>query len=469
MKRVLLLSFAAFCFSCQKESKQDIPVPDEVRKPTTEAAGDGAYDVIGYGCDVTGPFADAASSRHAVVDLAAFQAAFPNRVLVTNPNRQSFFAESGADASSMLKKVSLSLSATATYTAFTGTLKGNFTSNNFISSKEVYGIYNLLMERKQIQLNTDAATLKNYLTAEFRYDLANLPVHSLVERYGTHVHVNIITGGKLQIIYKAATKSARRATAAAGGLEAGIGKVFAIKFDAGVDKTAADSNYAESVTYHAVGGGVHVPLVTVNVAGSTFNPNDWQRSVNDQNIVLVAIPKQGLIAITDLVDDPAKKAELASYIEQYILNNAINLQYGEVPLYRYMFYNGSLIDNLLTTTPTEVAGLTNWTNTGIIGKMFTDNSMPGTIPIYRYFQNNRTHFYTNNFNEIGNGGNHGKFEWIEGYIYAKATAGAIPIYRYNSNGMHWYTTQNAGQSFYYGAGILRKQFIFESILGYIPQ
>ncbi|SFO73916.1 MAC/Perforin domain-containing protein [Chitinophaga sp. YR627] len=464
MKKVVLLCLVAFSVSCRKEAKQDELIPNENRTPTIAAAGDGVYDVIGYGYDVTGVFADASSSRNPVIDFAAFQAANPGRVNISYPNTQDFYYEYGADAASLMKKISASLSATATYTAFSGTLKGSYNSTNTFSSKDVYGICNLLVKSKQIELNTDAATLKNYLTPEFKYDLANLPVSTIVARYGTHVHVNIITGGKLEIIYKSETKSERRMSAAAGGLNLNIKKVFGFELNIGVDKSASDSNFTESVSYRTRGGGF-VAVATINpTTGTTFDPSNWQKSVTLQNSVLVEIPKQGLIAITDLIDDQSKKAELAAYVDQYIKDNAVNLQYAKAALYSYL-YVGKVVDILLTTTPTEVAGVAGWQSGSVIGTAFTDNSMPGVIPIYRYFQNNKTHFFTNDFNEIGYGGQHGKYEWVAGYIYRNPTPGAVPIYRYNASGMHWYTTTYNGQSFKQ----YNKTYVYESILGYLPQ
>jgi hypothetical protein len=471
MKRIVLLSLAAFCFSCQKDTKQDKLIPNENRIPTVASAGDGAYDVVGYGYDVTGSFADAQSSRSRVFDFAAFQAANPGRVEVKNLFEQKFYYEYASDAETLMKKVSASVSATASYSAFSGTLKGSYDQSSTFSSKDVYGICNLLVRNKEIKLTTDASTLKNYLTPEFKYDLANLSLNQFVERYGTHVHLNIVTGGKMEVIYKSETRSGRGTSAAAGGLDLNMNKVFGIKLNIGVDKSASDSNTIENISYRTRGGGFVAIASFDPKSGITFNPGAWQQSITSQNFVLVEIPQNGLIAITDFIDDPVKKAQLAAYIDQYIKNNAVNLQYEKAQLYSYL-YSGTgngIIDVLLTTKPSEVAGVAGWNNGAVIGTIFTDNSKPGTIPIYRYFQNNKTHFFTNNFNEIGNGGQHGKYEWITGYVYKDPTAGAVPIYRYNANGMHWYTTTFQGQSFVIGGGFSKKTYVYESILGYLPQ
>lgn len=470
MKRVVLLSLAAFCFACQKEARQDKLIPNENRTPTIAAAGDGAYDVVGYGCDVTGPFADAEASRSRVFDFAAFYAANPGSVNIKTLRDQKQYFEYAADAASLMKKVSMSLSATAKYTAFSGTLKFNREQTNTFSSKDIYGFCNLVLKSKEIVLSTDAATLKNYLTPEFRSDIATRPASEIVTRYGTHVYLSIVTGGKVEIIYKSETRSGRRTVAAGGGLQLNMKNAFGIDLTIGVEKSASDSNTLETIHYHTRGGGF-TSVATFNAKdGTKFDPSDWQKTITPENSVLVEIPQNGLIAISDLVDDPAKKAELAAYTEQYIQNNAVNLQYEKAPMYSYYYNkNFQVVDILLTTTPAEVAGVAYWTNQGIIGTAFTDNSKPGTIPIYRYFQNNNTHFFTNDFNEIGYGGQHGKYEWIAGYIYKDPTPGAVPIYRYNADGMHYYTTTDRGKSFTIGASLFKKTYVYESILGYIPQ
>jgi hypothetical protein len=469
MKKILVFCLAVACWSCQKENNENLKPKTTLADVSPQRAGDGVNDVIGYGYDVTGVYADASASRNAVIDIAAFSAANPNRLYVSYPNSQTYFSTYGVNARDFSSKLSKTITATAIYSTFTGSVNASTTETTTYSSKYLYGMYNLLLQRKQIQLNASSDLLRNYLTPEFLADLSNQTPAYIVNKYGTHVHVNIITGGKLEILYRSETTSSSRTEAATAGLKVSVAKVFDLGATTSSDVTNSKSNTNQSLTYHSVGGSVSVPLVTVNVEGaSTVSFSAWQNSVTDANSVLVAIPADGLIDITELVADVTKKTALQTYIAQYITSKAVNITYNTAPL--LSSYNAVSFDNLLSIAP-ETAGVSNWVQRGTIGQIFTDNSMEGTIPLYRYYFNNGTHFYTNNYNEIGAGGDWGHFEQIAGYIYSQPTAGAIPIYRYNSNARHWYTTDynELGAGGYKGTVLNRRYYTYEGIVGYIKQ
>lgn len=469
MKKILVFCLAVACWSCQKENNEHLKPKTNLADASPQKAGDGVNDVVGYGYDVTGVYADASSSRNAVIDIAAFSAANPNRLYVSYPNSQTYFSTYGVNARDFSSKLSKTITATSTFSAFTGTVNASTTETTTYSSKYLYGIYNLLLQRKQIQLNASTDLLRNYLTPEFLADLSNQTPAYIVGKYGTHVHVNIITGGKLEILYRSETTSSSRTDAATAGLKVSVAKVFELGATTSSDVTNSKSNTNQSLTYHSVGGSVAVPLVTVNVEGaSTVSFSAWQNSVTDANSVLVAIPADGLIDITELVADATKKAALQNYIAQYIASKAVNVTYNTAPL--LSSYNAVSLDNLLSITP-ETAGVSNWIQRGTIGQIFTDNAMEGTVALYRYYLNNGTHFYTNNYNEIGAGGDLGHFEKIAGYIYSQPTAGAIPIYRYNSSARHWYTTDynELGAGGYKGIFPVRRYYTLEGIVGYIKQ
>lgn len=470
MKKILVFCLAVACWSCQKEDNENLKVKNTLADGSTQRAGDGVNDVIGYGYDVTGVYADASASRNAVIDIAAFSAANPNRLYVSYPNSQTYFSTYGVNARDFSSKISKTINATATYAAFTGTVNASTTETTSYSSKYIYGIYNLLLQRKQIQLNASNDLLKDYLTPEFVADLNSQTPAYIVGKYGTHVHVNIITGAKLEILYQSETKNASREVATTAGLKVSVAKVFDLGATTSSDITNSSSNVNQKLTYHTTGGSVSVPLVTVNVDGaSTVSLAAWQNSVTEANSVLVAIPADGLIDITDLITDATKKAALQSYITQYIASKAVNVTYNTTPL--LSSYNASSLSNMLSTAP-ETAGLSGWVQRGTIGQIFTDNGMEGTVPVYRYYLNNNTFFFNTNFNEIGNGGDLGHLDYIIGYIYAQPTAGAIPIYRYNSNAKHWYTTNynELGAGGYKTVGgLIRYYYTYEGIIGYIKQ
>ena len=63
--------------------------------------------------------------------------------------------------------------------------------------------------------------------------------------------------------------------------------------------------------------------------------------------------------------------------------------------------------------------------------------------LYRYWNPSwGDHFYTTNFNELGNGAQGWILERVECYVYSQQQAGTVPLYRYwnPTIGDHYYTT-----------------------------
>jgi len=83
--------------------------------------------------------------------------------------------------------------------------------------------------------------------------------------------------------------------------------------------------------------------------------------------------------------------------------------------------------------------------------------------LYRYYNpGNGDHFYTTNFNELGNGALGYYYEWVQCKIAGSSGVGLYPFYRYYnpSNGAHFYT-QDTNE--------VPAGFNFEGIQGYVYQ
>lgn len=132
------------------------------------------------------------------------------------------------------------------------------------------------------------------------------------------------------------------------------------------------------------------------------------------------------------------------------------------PLYRY--YASSSVDHFYTVNFDEIGnGKDGYTLEGTAAYISTQQ-YSGTIPLYRYFSSTGTdHFYTTDFAELGNGKSGYVLEGIAGYIYPVPTTGTMPLYRYfSSTGTdHFYTTNFAEL----GGG--RNEYVFEGIAGYV--
>lgn len=82
--------------------------------------------------------------------------------------------------------------------------------------------------------------------------------------------------------------------------------------------------------------------------------------------------------------------------------------------------------------------------------------------LYRYFRSGN-HFYTTNFNELGNGANGHTFEGIQAYVYTSNASGRIPLYRYYNSSVnnHFYTTD------FSHLGIGAGGYVLEGVIAYV--
>ncbi len=138
------------------------------QSPIFKAAGDGKYDLLGYGYDATKEFANANSAKAKVIDIDKILKTNPSRIESSIIGQQEGVIVSGEDSQSYSKALSAKVDATAGYMLFTGSVSAAFSSEDFSSSKYAYASYDLEIQRKKLTLNVDEDDLYNYyLTSDF--------------------------------------------------------------------------------------------------------------------------------------------------------------------------------------------------------------------------------------------------------------------------------------------------------------
>ncbi|HYX26147.1 MAG TPA: hypothetical protein VFC23_18490 [Thermoanaerobaculia bacterium] len=93
--------------------------------------------------------------------------------------------------------------------------------------------------------------------------------------------------------------------------------------------------------------------------------------------------------------------------------------------------------------------------------LLAQGAMALSVSLYRYYNpGNGDHFYTTNWNELGNGGLGYYFEWVQCHIDSRSGTGNTPFYRYynSGTGAHFYSTD------FYEAP---AGFSFEWVQGYV--
>ncbi|MEZ2336476.1 MAC/perforin domain-containing protein [Mucilaginibacter sp. RCC_168] len=469
MKKIfLLIPLLGMLWSCKKQDQQT-PKQTETNTATgklkSQSAKDGVWDLLGYGYDVTGEYANSSSTTFQVIDITKLYSTEPTR-LVTNLNttRNSSFSY-GENVQAYASDISAHLNATVGFSLFKGSVTSAYSNSNSFNSKYIYGSYNLLIQQRELKFNATSALLQKYLTQNFLNDIATLTPQQIVSQYGAFVLSDIILGAKLQVTYQSETKSTDRKSAASAGLDASLGAIFSINAGVNSNHSQSSSNFNQYVHYLTNGGD---PTLGITPATISFTQNTppidysaWQASTNAQNAELINIAQSGLIPINELIPDPSLANAVKNYIyNDYLPNHQVQVQYGKSTLYRC--FNTKSGDRMLVTDPNEVANQPNWNVEGSLGYVYNDNSKTGVAPLNRFLLSNGYHFFTTDVNEIPS---QAKREGVPGYLDLSPVAGYKPLYRYRTskNGSHMYSND------FNELGNGRDGWIYEGIIGYLQQ
>lgn len=300
----------------------------ETQPTHPRSAGDGKNDLLGYGYDVTGEYANSSASTYSVFNADALKKDYPTRVEWDLSSKQEGILTSGEDAESYLKKRALTVSSTVGVSAFKATITASFSSSDAFSSKYVYSSFNLIIQQKRAKINADITLLKQYLQPTFIADIKNNSAQAIVDKYGTHVLTDIILGAKLEVMYRSETTKEDRTQAASAGVDVGVGKVFSINTGYNYSDNTTKSNYGQSLHYKTYGGEPSKSLIgdiSIGTDVPKVNVKDWQASSSLDNAELIDFGPNGLVPLYEFIDDPLKKEAVKTYIAQYLKANQVVL------------------------------------------------------------------------------------------------------------------------------------------------
>lgn len=438
------MMFVVLLSSCSKEELAENSGLKEETANSNEnlhilSAGDNQYDLLGYGYDITGRYANSESAKLQVVDIQKFISQHPSDYDV-NTNVEQYFEYYGggnayeyADTLSQKYKASLNL----TKAIFSAEAHGTFNTIGSFSSKYAYASINMNIKQKRLRIFAETATLRNsYLSANFKSDLNTLSPSSLVQKYGTHVLTNITLGAKFNMGYRTQTNNSNRKEAVkAGASFNGLFKIFGMSADINYSQSAASSNFEQTLFYRTIGGDGTKGLIgelNLDASAPKLTIANWQSTCTPANAALIDIDKDGFIPLEELITDPTKKAAVKSYINQYINDHQVQLIYETVPVYSY--YSASGNDHYSIPAPTIGDLGTYWAKEGINFYAY-DHQVPGTVPIYSYRNDTVKDHYSSPGTEAEV--NASVKWWIsEGigfYAFNAPGENRIPIYSYINN------------------------------------
>ncbi|PAW92835.1 hypothetical protein CKK33_04730 [Mucilaginibacter sp. MD40] len=469
MKKVLLIiPLIGMLWSCKKNDQlsKSISITKQPRLET-KAARDGVYDVLGYGYNVGGssPYAVTSATTLPVINVAAFVAAQPTLYTYNQNTVNSTKFAYGENAESYSKKFTANLNVTGGFALFKGNLTSSYSSSDAWNSKYMYGSFEQIVQEKNLRMTNDPSILRNYLSPGFVSAIANSTPQSIIENFGPYVLTNINLGAKLVVMYQGQTTADNRSETVAASLNVSVSSFISVDAKITNDNTASKNASNTYLHYASYGGDPTKSLTPTTISWSPstapLDYGNWINSVTPANAEFIGIGDNGLVAIWDLIADPAKAQAVHDYYTNvYVPANQVSTIWQTATLYRCL--NTSTGDYLLTTSPSEVSGQSNWRVEGALGKVFVDEGHPNTAQFFRWFlKNGGTHFFTADPNEIPS---NATFEGRCGYITTTATAGYNAIYRYSKktgNGAHFYSNS------YNELGAGNGTWKYDGIAGYL--
>lgn len=329
-KLFLFMSWVMLILSgCADEDIIERNSPSFPVSVNTRSAGDGVYDILGYGYDITGPYLDTKSSRAIVFDTNKLL----EKGLITpyKLEESRFRYSSGKDVIDFTTNMSSSLQmSTPGILKVIGGASLNiaFGGNSHYNSDYsfAYCTQQYIDSRYRIS-EADINVLKTCLTKQFIERLSTYTPEQIVEEYGTHVLKDIYLGAKFEVYYMAKSTSSSKKESINAGLGASLFSLFKMDGKFQYDESLAITNKEQSLYYFTIGGDP-----AVGVQGS-LNPENspsidigkWMASVKSSTPKFIDVDNnsQSFIPIYELVTDPTKKQTLKAYIDNYIKSKEV--------------------------------------------------------------------------------------------------------------------------------------------------
>ena len=329
-KLFLFMSWVMLILSgCADEDIIERNSPSFPQSVNTRSAGDGVYDILGYGYDITGPYLDTKSSRAIGFDTNKLL----EKGLITpyKLEESRFRYSSGKDVIDFTTNMSSSLQmSTPGILKVIGGASLNiaFGGNSHYNSDYsfAYCTQQYIDSRYRIS-EADINVLKTCLTKQFIERLSTYTPEQIVEEYGTHVLKDIYLGAKFEVYYMAKSTSSSKKESINAGLGASLFSLFKMDGKFQYDESLAITNKEQSLYYFTIGGDP-----AVGVQGS-LNPENspsidigkWMASVKSSTPKFIDVDNnsQSFIPIYELVTDPTKKQTLKAYIDNYIKSKEV--------------------------------------------------------------------------------------------------------------------------------------------------
>lgn len=449
-------------FAVQNESKLQETIP------TTRSMGDGKYQVLGYGYDITGEYLERKSIKLQVLDIDSFvknNAGTFKPESINTINDYTYFGDNFMNyvkevirksefSGSVAEKISKADTESGEIPyAFSASYNGESTKKKSITTKETYIKVDQTKHLEQLRLLAEPDILSNYLTPYFKTKLNTATPDDVVKEFGTHILLDFIVGGRLSVYFTSTItdnlNSESKTNIAKAGASYALNKV-GLSFS-GSSSTQEIETYQRKNTNWScqivTNGGQHnghtATISSEGVVNQTINYSEWQKSVDKSHCVLTEINFDKTHPIYEFIKDPVKKQQIKDAVIRYI-NNQKKPILKLKPMFQLKSRNTG--DTWWVYSKDEVDYAVNrWGEEfqGLLGFVLAEPD-PDARPMYR-LKSRRTSdtWYTFDWGTV----QYAIAKWneeysgIDGYLYVNSHENTRPLYRLKSRRTSdtWYT------------------------------
>ncbi len=470
-KNYWMLGLFFVCFSCSElEEPLDVVVHNLslTSEATTRVAGDGKYDALGYGYDVTEEYLHPLAVRNPVLDIEKYERDFSTRVQTPSASYGYDMMYTGFSSIDYVRDLTNETKATTTMDYgqekdtmfFSGSItkNSNFNTNYSYSDKYSFASLDIVRNLKHFYINDEVYSLSKYLSDDFKMDLERLSADRIVERYGTHVLTDFIVGGRYKLLFRSVIANVKDSSMRKNAVKSGfkfsldkIGVSYNLENTITVNESLARENRNKELYVLFYGGsGTNIVYDLEKGAPTSVDVKGWENSLSTSNSCLTSITWNETYPIYEFIGDPLKKKEIKEAVIRHIEASKFNTL-ELIPLY---LYSHPKQNHYTTSKPDIVANFPEWEYYGMEGYILK-NQLPGTIPLYEYYHSDGFDHYTTTISGVASDPKNGWVELgISGYVYANKGVNNMEavqlydyFYQYTGRNFDHYTTTDPNISY----------------------
>ncbi len=272
----------------------------------------------------------------------------------------------------------------------------------------------------------------SFLTQEFEDDVKSLAAEDIIQKYGTHLLMDVGIGGRFRGLYRTTIPAAPSTYEMENAIylktldQIGKQGLFTgIIIGGGQEK--ADICVGGQLVIEFFGG--NTSLLSSHPSADAINA--WWSSFNENNYTLTDIIRNA-IPIYEMIQDAAKKEQVRNAMKEYIANQKITA----VPTTQlFQAWNGKR--HTYYTSYLDCLADYSTTYEGIVCSVY-EQQKENTVPLYLYSNKRKQRISTEPLQEDGGW----KLEKELGYVYTSPVEGATPLYEAENKNDYCYTTEN---------------------------